>query len=516
MLHVLSPVSKFCGLSALAVIGSGVLWCSIDPPARREVRESPIVARPRPPTPDVPSATPPDRPVLLQALDLPQVEQPAPPVVEADTNVPPATVDSAPPAEPIVATPVADPQLTASPQEPPADRPADILAAVEKVAATTSADEGRKLFLHQWKVKDPLAHGDGIGPVFNAQSCAECHQVRGLGGAGQNQHNVCMFLVAPGKGDPVVEGTIHQYSVKNVWPESLDQAAQVLQHVQFNPNARPDKRPTVYAGQLIATMVSTPSLWGLGEIDRITDADLRDLPGNYTSGRARKLPDGHVGKFGWKGQFSSLHDFVANACAAEIGLSNSVRSQLEPYAYRDSTKAANDLTDAQVKSLTDFVAQLPRPQEVAPPLPQQQEQVARGKMIFHGIGCAGCHVPDVGSAKGVYSDFKLHDVVDAQSRVTEPYYGQAQRVEWPKEYPKPVEWKTTPLWGLADTAPYWHDGTARTIPDAILKHSGEAEQSVQQFENLGANDQENLLKFLETMKAPANNPNPPPQRAKRK
>jgi CxxC motif-containing protein (DUF1111 family) len=508
-------------VSALAVIGAGVLWCHAGPRPRQAIAAaSPAIT---PTQPALPPSPDPDKVIRLQVLDLP-ADQPAPPrpVVQTDTSAPPTTVDPVPNAEPVVAAPAAAQLLTAAtPAEVSTPTPPAGLTLAAQPAtptATPAADriaEGRNLFLHNWQVNDPLAHGDGIGPLFNAQSCAECHQLGGLGGAGENRHNVCIFLVAPGKGDPVVEGAIHQYSVQNFWPESLDEAAAKLQHINLPLGTKPPTKPTIYPGQLIAAMVSTPSLWGMGVIDQISDDDIRSLPSGYGIGRTRTLSDGHVGKFGWKGQFGSLQDFVANACAGELGLSNSAKRQLEPYAYHESSQAPHDLTDAQVQSLTDFVAQLPRPQEVAPKLPDQQLNVARGKQIFYEIGCAGCHVPDVGSAKGVYSDFRLHDVVDAQSRYSEPYYANAHSVTWPREYPKPVEWKTTPLWGLADTAPYWHDGTARTIPDAILKHSGEAENTVRAFENLGPKDQGALLNFLETMKAPANNPNPPPEQPKR-
>jgi CxxC motif-containing protein (DUF1111 family) len=36
--------------------------------------------------------------------------------------------------------------------------------------------EGRDLFLHRWVSLDKRSFaGDGLGPVFNARSCIECH-----------------------------------------------------------------------------------------------------------------------------------------------------------------------------------------------------------------------------------------------------------------------------------------------------------------------------------------------------
>jgi CxxC motif-containing protein (DUF1111 family) len=53
-----------------------------------------------------------------------------------------------------------------------------------------SARLGRLLFVHKWTAKDSLAHGDGLGPVFNATSCVECHSQPAAGGAGPISRNV--------------------------------------------------------------------------------------------------------------------------------------------------------------------------------------------------------------------------------------------------------------------------------------------------------------------------------------
>src|SRR5580692_12006910 len=59
------------------------------------------------------------------------------------------------------------------------------------VAAATA---GRDLFVHEWTPNDPLAGGgDGLGPVFNAKSCSQCHKQGGLGGGGPLENNVTTF-----------------------------------------------------------------------------------------------------------------------------------------------------------------------------------------------------------------------------------------------------------------------------------------------------------------------------------
>ena len=61
-----------------------------------------------------------------------------------------------------------------------------------------ASEVGRDLFLHEWTPGDPLAaRGDGLGPVYNASSCAACHQQGGIGGSGSLEHNVTVFTRAP-------------------------------------------------------------------------------------------------------------------------------------------------------------------------------------------------------------------------------------------------------------------------------------------------------------------------------
>jgi CxxC motif-containing protein (DUF1111 family) len=64
------------------------------------------------------------------------------------------------------------------------------------------------------------------------------------------------------------------------------------------------------------------------------------------------------------------------------------------------------------------------------------------------------------------------------------------------------EWRTPPLWGVADTAPYLHDGRAATLQDAIMWHGGEAESAQKQFAALSQPEKELLLKFLSSLRAP--------------
>src|SRR5262249_37319743 len=86
-----------------------------------------------------------------------------------------------------------------------------------------AADEGRKLFEHVWTASDPLAHGgDGLGPVFNAESCVACHRQGGAGGSGSRSENVTTFTVRPVEvGQVARQGVVHARAVNVIFQESL-------------------------------------------------------------------------------------------------------------------------------------------------------------------------------------------------------------------------------------------------------------------------------------------------------
>jgi CxxC motif-containing protein (DUF1111 family) len=257
-------------------------------------------------------------------------------------------------------------------------------------------------------------------------------------------------------------------------------------------------------------------LFGLGLIDQISDLSIqadgakrtltgisKNLEGDLNTapvGRVRGVR-GSVGKFGWKGQFSKLEDFVAAACAVELGLSNPHRYQDLPRGHVPDESAELDMSSRQLRQLVAFVAQLPAPREVLPADPIARERVAHGKALFREIGCAHCHTPDMGGVAGVYSDFRLYKIESSDPRGA--YARIENEFEMPFNHPQPNEWKTPPLWGVADSAPYFHDGGSATLDAAIMRHDMSARQSRQAYEDLQKGDRQAVIAFLETLRAPA-------------
>jgi CxxC motif-containing protein (DUF1111 family) len=69
------------------------------------------------------------------------------------------------------------------------------------------------------------------------------------------------------------------------------------------------------------------------------------------------------------------------------------------------------------------------------------------------------------------------------------------------------EYMTRPLWGVADTGPWMHDGRAMTLEEAIVMHGDRASGSdagpvIETFEHMSASDKNDVVSFLETLRLP--------------
>jgi CxxC motif-containing protein (DUF1111 family) len=80
----------------------------------------------------------------------------------------------------------------------------------------------------------------------------------------------------------------------------------------------------------------------------------------------------------------------------------------------------------------------------------------------------------------------------------------AQQVKRPTSGPAGrLEWRTPPLWGFRDSAPYLHDGRARTLDQAVSFHGGEATGIAQSYFTLTAKERRQLEAFLKSLTAPS-------------
>jgi CxxC motif-containing protein (DUF1111 family) len=387
------------------------------------------------------------------------------------------------------------------------------------------AQAGEVLFKHNWTPKDPLSPGgDGLGPVFNAPSCVACHHQGGAGGSGGLEHNVTSFTVRGRPGQPAREGVVHAFAVKpGNRPETLQDVDPSLPRVsqpkleQVVALAGRSNHCMQFPTGVHISQRNTPALFGAKLIDEIPERVI--LAGARSQrlrwgmansedesvpvGRALRLANGRIGRFGWKAQMASLSDFVQAACANELGLGNPGQAQPVPiYQPMATPRPGHDLTLEQCNQLTAFCASLARPVERLP-RDVTSEQAEAGKKLFGTIGCADCHTPNLGSVDGIYSDLLLHRM--GQDLVGGGSYGEPPMPipDSPgREGPSPSEWRTPPLWGVADSAPYLHDGRAATLDEAIRLHGGQGQRSATRFARLSDADKNRLLAFLKTLRAP--------------
>ena len=266
-------------------------------------------------------------------------------------------------------------------------------------ASAVVKEAGLTLFEHDWTPGDSLAGGDGLGPVFNERSCVACHFQGGVGGGGDAKHNVASFEVHPVPGRPeVMGGVLHSFALSKDCRESRtglhDFFAVVPGGLKIVGGCRIEIRDF---DPVRIHSVNATALFGAGWIDRISSKSivhqsrskaleaigkelLADLNG-IKRGRPRVLADGRIGKFGWKAQFATLEEFVASACANELGLGNPMMEQAKPWAHGSYTKVDPDLGPTQFRSLVAFVDTLPRPIEVIPFDANERAVVERGKTL---------------------------------------------------------------------------------------------------------------------------------------
>ena len=368
--------------------------------------------------------------------------------------------------------------------------------------------------------------------MFNATSCVACHFQGGVGGGGELSHNATHFEVMPRPGDPAWRaGTLHKFSVRPAELESHRALRKQFPSVMVSA-ASPghcDSGPVPF-DPLRSDSVQSTAMFGAGWVDRVSEKAIvynhrrRSVKsvaaefgldfGGVPVGRLRTLADGRVGRFGWKANHASVKDFVAAACADEIGLGTPHKSQSTSFTRPSAAaEATPDLTDGQFEQMVSFVKMLPRPIEIAPPGSDAGRAAKAGKKLFTTVGCATCHVPDLGGVKGVYTDFLLYTLEDLPPPGVPggDSYGPPPLPEFPRpdDEPRPAEWKTPALWGVADSAPYMHDGNALSLEDAIARHLGDAKSVTKKFDALDTRDKADLIAFLGTLKAP---PTAPPLR----
>jgi CxxC motif-containing protein (DUF1111 family) len=339
---------------------------------------------------------------------------------------------------------------------------------------------------------------DGLGPVFNGKSCAECHAVPRVGGVEPNLGVARETRIGGPNGDPLVHlgGPLLQQRAINL-PGCNLKGEEVPREATF-----------------VSLRLSTP-LFGAGLIEAIPEATI--LANQSNGGRANRVsnPDPGdprtLGRFGWKAQVPTLHAFAGDAYLNEMGITNPSfpeehrpQGQPMPPGCDTAPACANDPTKECPDDLEDdgsgvnafmnfmqFLAPLQR-QPVTPQV-QRGEEVFSSNMSVGGIGCASCHIPTMNTGSNpvtalsnkdvnLFSDLLLHNIGTGDGIVQGGATGD--------------DFRTAPLWGLSQRDRFMHDGQSKTIEDAILRHSVEAQNALNGFVGLLKSDHDALLAFL--------------------
>jgi cysteine-rich repeat protein len=323
----------------------------------------------------------------------------------------------------------------------------------------------------------------GLGPVFNGAACAECHRHPTIGGSSPRSVVRIGTSPTPYTFDPLV-----------------GVGGPLLQELGLST------ADCSVAGEVVppeATVVGrrdTPPLFGLGLIEAIPELQIKlqadrrqrdDVSGRYGSG------NGRVGRFGWKAQVGTLHDFAIEAYRDEMGITTPFApNENPPQGGPVQCDAEPDSEDdgQSIRAFVEFITYL-----APPPTTTMSRDARRGRTKFKRLRCNACHDNRysteefaVAALNGrrklpIYSDLLLHDMGP----------GLADGVR--QGSASGSEFRTPPLWGVKYSAPYLHDGRAATLVEAITAHGGEAQPARDRFLALSERDRGYLMAFLESL-----------------
>jgi CxxC motif-containing protein (DUF1111 family) len=363
----------------------------------------------------------------------------------------------------------------------------------------------------------------GLGPVFNNTPCAACHTAGAVGG-GSIITETRYGTVTDGVFDPLAQyggSLIHSQGIgtfPTLVPSAVGPVGTLVNFVGEivpQPPAVPNGPATIVAGR------RTNPLFGLGLVDAVPSstfqaiADLEQQLTPETAGRVNvvsdvfadgQAPEARAGRFGWKCQHSTLFAFSGDAYLNEIGITTPfLPNENVPQdpnqgrlvnpallAANPGPQPTNDPDNSSLSQFTDFMTFLAPPPKLA--LTAQAKQGAR---TFAAIGCINCHLPALTTGPNSipqlnqvtffpFSDFLLHDMGPLGDGIAQAGAGQ-------------TEMRTAPLWGVRVITSFLHDGRASTLSQAILAHAGQGQAARNNFANLNATAQANLIAFLNSL-----------------
>ncbi len=340
---------------------------------------------------------------------------------------------------------------------------------------------------------------DGVGPVYNAQSCAECHQSPITGGSSQ----VSELRAGHFTGAAFVEHL----------------GGSLINDRAINPAIQ----EIVLGGNEVRTFRMSTNLLGAGYVESIDNSTLRAIAlsqpaqsGGRIAGQVINVPVDEVagatrvGRFGWKNQHASLVSFAADAYLNEMGITTPLQPVENTWlgqsvaVYDTVADPEDDGDDLLVFARFMRATKAPARNAMIAATPDAQA----GARIFNQIGCNVCHVAAITTAMPgtvinggnftvppalgnkiihPYSDFLMHDIGTGDGIVQNGGPLTRNKV------------RTAPLWGLRTRNRLLHDGSALTRTDAITQHGGEASLVTFRYLLLSGTQKQQVLEFLKSL-----------------
>src|ERR1700682_2552584 len=364
---------------------------------------------------------------------------------------------------------------------------------------------------------------DGLGPVYNAQSCRERQQnptsgaishVRELRAGhldGSGNFVGATVTLHNSSGTPVVIANRSLINQRAICP-----GVDLAQGFNF-PNDFAQER--ISTAETIVTPRTSLNVLGDGFLEAIANGTITNLAttqcnqtGGAICGLAISVPvleapgQTRIGRFGWKNQMSRLLSFSSDAYLKEMGITN----RLNP---NEVTTLCDIIADPEDKTGTDGLQDIDHFSRFmratkAPPRDAtlvNNPDVLTGQQLFHQVGCDICHVSSLTTAppgtvinggaftvpaalgnKTIhpFSDLLLHDVGTGDNIVQNGGPDSGHRM------------RTPPLWGVRMRNELMHDGRSTTFFDSILRHGGAATPVTNNFRSLSDADKNRLIKFL--------------------
>ena len=342
---------------------------------------------------------------------------------------------------------------------------------------------------------------DGLGPLYNAQACAECHQNPVTGSSSQ----ISEFRV----------GRFNGVSFSNPPGGSLinDRAidARIQERITSTDNVRTFRMSLNTLGDGFVEAIANTT------IQNIQAAQPSSLRGTIINVPVLEAGNAlRIGRFGWKNQHASLVSFSADAYLNEMGITSPFAPN-ENTSYGASVAAFDDVPDPEEEPTPEFpagedieiFARFMRATKAPPRDPSANSPDAQaGASLFNSIGCSHCHTPTITTAPPgtvinggafvvpaalgdkiihPYSDFLLHDVGTGDGIVQNGGAATRNMV------------RTPPLWGLRSRIRLMHDGATTLRHEAILRHAGQATSVINTYRSLSVTQQNQIGAFLNSL-----------------